>query len=75
MGLRKGDGVAASDSTARERLASYIIHPAIIEKILRHLKPWNPPTRPPPTRVSVTLETDADFLAWEAAGRLFDGID
>jgi hypothetical protein len=22
-----------------------------------------------------TLETDADFLAWEAAGRLFDGID
>jgi hypothetical protein len=49
--------------------------PAIIEKILRHLKLWNPPTRPPPPRPSLTLEPDADFLAWEAVGRLFDGID
>jgi hypothetical protein len=30
--------------------------------------------RPPPPRASTTLETDADFLAWEAGGRLFDGI-
>jgi hypothetical protein len=45
------------------------------EKILRHLKLWDPPEWPPPPRVSTTLETDADFLAWQAAGRLFDGID
>jgi hypothetical protein len=59
----------------RLRIISFIEDSAIIEKILRHLKLWNPPTRPPPPRVSVTLETDADLLAWEAAGRLFDGID
>ena len=59
----------------RLRIISFIEDAAIIEKILRHLKLWNPPTRPPPPRVSVTLETDADLLAWEAAGRLFDGID
>jgi hypothetical protein len=48
---------------------------AIVEKILRHLKLWDPLARPPPPQTSTTLETDADFLAWEAAGRLFDGID
>jgi hypothetical protein len=56
-------------------IIAFIEDPAVIEKILRHLKLWNPPTRPPPRRASVTLETDADFLAWQAAGRLFDGID
>jgi hypothetical protein len=29
----------------------------------------------PPPRSSTTLEYDSDFLAWQAAGRLFDGID
>ncbi|MBZ5500526.1 MAG: hypothetical protein LAP85_29385 [Acidobacteriia bacterium] len=33
------------------------------------------PPLPPPPRASTTLERDADFFAWEAAGRLFDGID
>ena len=51
------------------------IEPEIIENILRHLKLWDLPARPPPPRPSVTLEADPDFLAWEAAGRLFDGID
>ena len=40
-----------------------------------HLRLWDLPERPPPPRPSTTLEYDADFLAWEAAGRLFDGID
>ena len=41
--------------------------PEIIEKILRHLKLWDLPARPPPARPSVTLETDPDFLAWEGS--------
>ena len=45
---------------------------------LKHLKLWDPKERPPPPKHSTTLtilEPDADFLAWEAASRLFDGID
>jgi len=57
------------------RIISFIEDPEIIEKILRHLKLWDLPARPPPRRACVTLETDPDFLAWQAAGRLFDGID
>jgi Transposase zinc-binding domain/Putative transposase len=68
------DPLACPKCGARLRIISFIEEPDIIEKILRHLKLWNPPTRPPPPRASVTLEMDADFLAWEAAGRLFDGI-
>jgi len=52
----------------RLRIISFIEDAAIIEKILRHLKLWDPPARPPPPRASTTLETDADFLAWQAAG-------
>jgi hypothetical protein len=73
----------------RTDTASYLVHAAFslarlrydrdagtaIEKILRHLKLWDPPERPPPPRCSRTLEPDADFLAWEATVRLFDGID
>jgi hypothetical protein len=43
-------------------------------KILRHLKLWDPPERSPSPGVSRTLEAEADFLAWEATRRLFDGI-
>jgi hypothetical protein len=42
---------------------------------LKNLKLWHPPERPPAPKHSTTLEPDADFLAWEAAARLFDGID
>ena len=69
------DPLACPKCGGRLRIISFIEDAAIIEKILRHLKLWNPPARPPPPRASTTLETDADFLAWEAAGRLFDGID
>jgi hypothetical protein len=55
--------------------SSVLENSSVIEKILRHLKLWAPPERPPPPRSSTTLEYDADFLAWQAAGRLFDGID
>ena len=57
------------------RIISFIDNPCVIEKILKHLKLWNPPERPPPPKHSATLEPDADFLAWEAASRLLDGID
>jgi hypothetical protein len=69
------DPLACPKCGGRLRIVRFIEDRAIIEKILRHLKLWNPPTRPPPPRASTTLETDADFLAWEAAGRLLDGID
>ena len=69
------DPLACPNCGGRLRIISFIEDPEIIEKILRHLKLWDLPARPPPPRPSVTLETDPDFLAWEAAGRLFDGID
>jgi hypothetical protein len=49
--------------------------PSVIEKILRHLKLWERPERPPPTRAPMTLDCDADFLAAAAASRRFEGID
>ena len=57
------------------RIIAFIDNPAVIEKILRHLKLWAPHERPPPPRPSITLEPDSDFLAWAATGRLLDGID
>jgi hypothetical protein len=67
--------LSAPKCGARLRIVSFIDNPSVIEKILRHLELWEPPERPPLPRCSRTLEPDADFLAWEAAGRLFDGID
>ena len=69
------DPLACPKCGARLRIISFIDDPPVIEKILRHLKLWNPPARPPPPRATVSLEMDPDFLAWQAAGRLFDGID
>jgi hypothetical protein len=69
------DPLACPKCGARLRIISFIENPSVIEKILRHLKLWDPLERPPPPWVSTILETDADFLAWEAAGQLFDGID
>jgi hypothetical protein len=39
------------------------------------VKLWDLPERSPPPRRSTTLEPDADFLAWEATRRMFDGGD
>ena len=59
----------------RLRILSFIDNPCVIKKILRHLKLWIPPERPPPPRRSTTLEPDADFFDWVATARQFDGID
>jgi hypothetical protein len=56
------------------RIISFIDNPSVIEKILKHLKLWDPPERPPPPQSSTTMEPEDDFLAWKAAGRMFDGI-
>ena len=34
----------------RLRIISFIDNPALIEKILKHLKLWDPPERPPPLK-------------------------
>jgi hypothetical protein len=59
----------------RLRILGFIDNPSVIEKILRHLKLWDLPDRSPPSGCSITMESDADFLNWEAAARLFDAID
>jgi len=69
------DPVTCPKCGGQLRIISCIDNPSVIEKILRHLKLWDPPERPPPSRCSRTLEADSDFLTWEATGRLFDGID
>jgi hypothetical protein len=57
------------------RIISFMENTHVIEEILPHLKLSDAPERPPPPRPSTTLEYDADYIAWEAAGRLFDGIE
>ena len=74
-GVWSADPLVCPRCGAQLRIISFIDNPSVIEKILRHLNLWHPPERPPPPRRSRTLEPDADFLAWEAVGRLFDGID
>jgi hypothetical protein len=69
------DPLTRSKCGGRLRIISFIENPRVIEKILKHLKLWDPQERPPPPKHATTLEPDADFIAWEAASRLFDGID
>jgi hypothetical protein len=59
----------------RLRILSFIDDPSVIDKILRHLKLWNPPEHPPPPRPSTTLEADPEYLDWAAIARQFDGTD
>jgi len=76
--LRKvwcADPLACPRCAGPIRIISFIENTYVIEKTLRHLKLWDVPERPPPPRPSTTLEYDADYIAWEAAGGLFDGID
>ncbi len=72
-GLHRGFARLGCGGTLR--IIGSVDNPAVIEKILRHLKLRARPERPPPPRCSRRLEPDADLLAWEATGRLFDGID
>ena len=69
------DPLTCPKCSGRLRILSFIDNPSVIEKILRHLKLWDPPERPLPPRRSTMLEPDADFLAWAATARQFDGID
>ena len=69
------DPLTCPKCSGQLRIISFIDNPSVIEKILRHLKLWDPPERLPAPQCSITLEHDADFLAWEATDRLFDGID
>jgi hypothetical protein len=69
------DPLVCPKCSGQLRIISFIEDSSVIEKILRHLELWDPPERPPRPQVSTTLDYDADFVAWQAAGRLFDGID
>jgi len=59
----------------RLRILSFIDDPGVIEKILRHLKLWDPPERSPPPRPATTLEPDPQYLDWAAKAAQFDGLD
>jgi hypothetical protein len=56
------------------RIISFTENDSVIEKSCTMSSSGSAPT-PAPPRVPRTLETDADFPAWEAAGWLVDGID
>jgi hypothetical protein len=76
--IRQGyfaDPLTCPKCGASLRIISFIDNPVVIERILKHLKLWDAPERPPPLKHATALEPDADFLAWEAASRRFDGTD
>ena len=47
------------------KIVSLIDAPSVIERILRHLKLWDRPERPPPTPTPRTLDYDVETAAWE----------
>ena len=54
------------------KIISLIDNAAIIEKILRHLKLWDRPERPPPTPPSRPLRYAVDVVDFDDAGQRFD---
>jgi hypothetical protein len=47
------------------KIVSLIDAPSVIEKILRHLKLWDRPQRPPPAPGRRSLHYDLEIPAWE----------
>ena len=47
------------------KIVSLIDAPSVIERILRHLKLWDQPERPPPAPAPRTLHYDLEIPAWE----------
>lgn len=56
------------------KIISLIDAPRVIERILRHLKLWDRPERPPPASAPGTLHYDVDVQipVWENELRLFE---
>jgi hypothetical protein len=54
------------------KIISLIDTPSVIERILRHLKLWDRPERPPPPSPPRTLHYHFDLDAAEDADRSFD---
>jgi hypothetical protein len=54
------------------KIVSLIDAPSVIERILRHLKVWDRPERPPPTPRPRTLHYDLEIPAWEDDIESFD---
>ncbi|MGA2262582.1 MAG: hypothetical protein ABSH28_14245 [Acidobacteriota bacterium] len=49
--------------------------PSVIESILRHLKLWDRPERPPPIPGPSPLHYDVGISAWEDDVGWFDGAE
>src|SRR5437870_1049403 len=49
------------------KIIGLIDTPGVIERILRHLKLWDRPERPPPRAPPRTLHFDLDTPAWDDA--------
>jgi hypothetical protein len=56
------------------KIVSLIDAPSVIERILRHLKLWDRPERPPPASAPGALHYDVDvhIPVWEDALGLFE---
>ena len=54
------------------KIISLINTQAVIENILRHLKLWDRPERPPLPRPERTVCYDIDVVASDGAGQWFD---
>jgi hypothetical protein len=57
------------------KIVSLIDAPSVIERILRHLKLWDRPERPPPIPGPSTPHYDVEIPAWEDDLGLFDGTE
>jgi hypothetical protein len=57
------------------KIVSLIDAPSVIERILRHLKLWDRPERPPPIPGPGTLHYHVEIPAWEDDLGWFDGSE
>jgi hypothetical protein len=67
------DGLPVGQTAHFEARIKSDTEPALVQKMWVETRSLF--SRPPPPKHSTTLEPEADFLAWEAASLLFDGID
>lgn len=61
----EADPLLCRRCSGRLKMVSLIDAPAVIEKILRHLRLWGQPQRPPPAAPPPTVHYEMGLPAWE----------